>query len=100
MKKLLSKVKHPLGHRSKHSSPDRSSVGSSASAPVSKVDITKFHKETGWNILKRVLAVARDGSDLCLPLKAALVGVVAAMEEVEVSRVITATVSPSNACFE
>jgi len=33
--------------------------------------------------LKRILQVVRDGSDLFLPLKAALVGLVATMEEVE-----------------
>ncbi|OCH89133.1 hypothetical protein OBBRIDRAFT_804922 [Obba rivulosa] len=35
---------------------------------------------TGWLALKKTLEIIRDGSDLCLPLKAVLVGVVAAME--------------------
>ncbi|OCH90184.1 hypothetical protein OBBRIDRAFT_623949 [Obba rivulosa] len=35
---------------------------------------------SGWLLLKKTLETIRDGSDLCLPLKAVLVGVVAAME--------------------
>ena len=38
---------------------------------------------TGWSVLKRILEVVRDASDICLPLKASLVGVVELMNLVE-----------------
>ena len=47
-------------------------------------DLNTSGFETGWSILKCVLEAARDGSDLFLPLKAALVGVTAIMAHVEV----------------
>ena len=40
-----------------------------------------------WATLKQVLKTVRDGSDLFPPLKAALVGVVAAMDAVDVREV-------------
>ncbi|OCH86311.1 hypothetical protein OBBRIDRAFT_245877 [Obba rivulosa] len=41
-------------------------------------------RKTGWLVLKKALETVRDGCDLFLPLKAALVGVVAVMEIVDV----------------
>ncbi|OCH89131.1 hypothetical protein OBBRIDRAFT_804920 [Obba rivulosa] len=40
-------------------------------------------RKTGWLVLKKTLETVRDGCDLFLPLKAALVGVVAVMELVD-----------------
>ena len=51
-------------------------------SPVLDLESTRI--ETGWAILKRVLNVVREGSDMCPPLKAALTGVTALMEQVDV----------------
>lgn len=55
--------------------------------------------KTGWVVLKGVLGVVHDGSDLFLPLKLALVGVVKAMDIVDVRSVSvpsdTISMSPS-----
>jgi hypothetical protein len=42
--------------------------------------------QTGKSVVNEVLAVIRDGSDLFLPLKAALVGIVKIMDVMEVRR--------------
>ncbi|KAJ7455674.1 hypothetical protein B0H11DRAFT_2200324, partial [Mycena galericulata] len=39
--------------------------------------------QKAWTNLKEVFKVVRDGSDLCLPLKAALVGVTAIMDSID-----------------
>ncbi|OCH89629.1 hypothetical protein OBBRIDRAFT_654176 [Obba rivulosa] len=50
-----------------------------ASAPVPP----ESPGRTGWLVLKEVLTIVREGSDLFPPLKAALVGVVAVMDKVD-----------------
>ena len=83
MKKVVSslKAKRAVG-TSKSGSHVQSALGG-PSTPITKDDINRYQKKTTWNISKRFLASARDGSDLFLPLKAALVGVVALMDVVE-----------------
>lgn len=69
------------------SQPVRNSQATEQAQPVESVRQVDLHtsvKESGWSALKRAFQVVRDGSDLFLPLKAALVGVVTIMEEVEV----------------
>ncbi|EMD31454.1 hypothetical protein CERSUDRAFT_144952 [Gelatoporia subvermispora B] len=50
---------------------------------IPRVRMTTSPKRTGWVVLKEVLKAVRDGSDLFLPLKAALVGVVEVMDMID-----------------
>ncbi|EMD31452.1 hypothetical protein CERSUDRAFT_100308 [Gelatoporia subvermispora B] len=50
---------------------------------VSRFDMSTSPSRTGWRVLKEVLKAVKDGSDLFLPLKAALVGVVEVMDIVD-----------------
>jgi hypothetical protein len=43
-----------------------------------------FLAQMAWTHLKEVLNAMRDGSDLCPPLKAALVGVIVIMDSIDV----------------
>ena len=74
MKKLYSRTRKAWKNYKSKQSTDEAHV----------LSLDTSAKETGWNVLKRVFEIVRDGSDLFLPLKAALAGVVAIMEEVEV----------------
>ncbi|OCH83711.1 hypothetical protein OBBRIDRAFT_840270 [Obba rivulosa] len=56
-------------------------AGTNENTPALTLDASP--RRTGWLVLKNVLATVRDGCDLFLPLKAALVGVVAAMDIVD-----------------
>ncbi|EMD30754.1 hypothetical protein CERSUDRAFT_120326, partial [Gelatoporia subvermispora B] len=50
---------------------------------IPRVETSTSPRRTGWVVLKEVLKAVRDGSDLFLPLKAALVGVVEVMDIVD-----------------
>jgi hypothetical protein len=70
------------------SAPSQQPAQTSTQAAYQRIKPSPAHSpfQTGKSVVNEVLAVIRDGSDLFLPLKAALVGIVKIMDVMEVRR--------------
>lgn len=84
-KKIVTLAKRIRGHsndESAHPPPQRSAAPDKTHEL--ERSLSSSVKGSGWNVMKRVLVVVQESSDVFPPLKSVVGGVVAIMEEVEV----------------